>query len=159
MADIEDLNAISRYFQATAAKNANAEAIKQVFYKWFNGLGWYEKSVLTDSTVTTAKKLRDSYNGANGDKLSFTPREMTAEDQAFINSLGSQGSFTNAVKRDIKKATDAVDGTNLDPSAKLLRYAIIGGGVVVGLTAVRTVFSFLPVTRIVGILRRKKGSS
>jgi hypothetical protein len=152
----EDVNAHLRFFQAAQPKNPSATSIRENYFKWYTDRSWYEDNFgPSDSRLEESKSQVAAFNAANGDVLSFAPRKMTAEDEAFIKSLQDQGSFTNAVARDVRKVSDTVAGTGLTPTGKVVRYGIILGGIGLAAYGVKIALSALPAGRIFDIIRKR----
>lgn len=152
----ENVNAHLRFFQAASPKNPSATTIRENYFKWYTDRSWYEDNFgPSDERLRQSQSQVTSFNSANGDVLSFTPRKMTAEDEAFIKSLQDQGSFVNAVSRDIQKTADTVRGTNLSPAKKVGRYALILGGIGLVIVGVKTALTLSPTGRIFDILKKR----
>ena len=152
----EDVNAHLRFFQGAAPKNPSAAAIRENYFKWYTDRSWYEENLgPSDERLRQSQSQVAAFNSANGDVLSFTPREMTAEDEAYIKSLQDQGSFFNAVTRDVSKAAGAISGKTLSPAGKAGRYVLILGGLGLGIIGVKMAVSGLPIGRVFDIMKKK----
>lgn len=66
MSQAEDIDAINVYFNTNGpSTTGQAATIYQQWKTFYNGLGWYSKTLSTD-TYNQARKLRDDFNAAKG---------------------------------------------------------------------------------------------
>jgi len=63
--NLDDLEAIVRYFSDTKAVTPAAAKVQDTFAKWYGDVSWYDKHFDTQNVVNHAKNLRTDFNRAN----------------------------------------------------------------------------------------------
>lgn len=110
MSNLEDVQAIKGFFASSVPKNTEAGQVKSDFLNWYGSQSF--NMYASDDELATARAKRDAYNRANQDVLSFVPREMTAQDEADIQNLGSVEMKASSTEAERKAAAwDASRGT------------------------------------------------
>lgn len=120
----KNLDAIKAYFEATEAKTQPARLVKDEFTRWYDQLGFLDRS--DSNTYDHARNLRNEFNEKNA---------VTSSEKAAVKQVESTGVTTEETEGQPRRETSEGRFPEKPPESNLSKNLKIAG-VAAGLTII-----------------------